>query len=252
MAFEGPAKGIDMSGARSHSMLLRALPRIHVVHIVIAAALALGWSGLAAARSTPKTEEEKTLYFLGVRASRTAKDLMLSETEAAMMMQGMKDAIEGSEIELDDTVYLPKIQALAKERREQAVVKESAASKSFLEKATQAKGATVTESGLIITEIVAGTGESPGPTDTVRVHYHGTLRDGTVFDSSVVKDEPFDAPLNRVIPCWTEGVGLMKVGGKSKLVCPSEIAYGERGAAPNIPGGAALTFEVELLDILSR
>ena len=90
------------------------------------------------------------------------------------------------------------------------------------------------------------------PTDTVKVHYHGTLRDGSVFDSSVDRGTPAQFSLNRVIPCWTEGVGMMKVGGKSKLVCPSVIAYGERGAPPKIPGNAALTFEVELIEIVSQ
>jgi len=241
-----------MSGADSHFSLLRVRPGTRTLQLVIVAVLALGVSGLAEARSTPKTEEEKTLYFLGVMASRTAKDLMLSKTEAAMMIQGMQDSIDGTAMELDNTVYMPKLQALAKERQEQALAAEAAASKSFLDKAAQAKGATVTESGLIITVIEAGGGATPAPTDTVRVHYHGTLRDGTVFDSSVVKGEPLEFPLNRVIPCWTEGVGMMKVGGKSKLVCPPEIAYGDRGAPPTIPGGAALTFEVELIDIVGE
>ena len=82
----------------------------------------------------------------------------------------------------------------------------------------------------------------------MKVHYHGTLRDGTVFDSSVERGEPATFPLNRVIPCWTEGVQKMKVGGKAKLVCPSNIAYGDRGAPPKIKPGATLVFEVELLE----
>ena len=92
-------------------------------------------------------------------------------------------------------------------------------------------------------------GASPGATDKVRVHYHGTLRDGSVFDSSVDRGQPAEFPLNRVIKCWTEGVAMMKVGGKSRLICPAAIAYGEQGR-PGIPGGAALTFEVELLEIV--
>jgi FKBP-type peptidyl-prolyl cis-trans isomerase FkpA/FKBP-type peptidyl-prolyl cis-trans isomerase FklB len=84
----------------------------------------------------------------------------------------------------------------------------------------------------------------------VKVHYHGTLSDGTVFDSSVKRGEPATFPLNGVIPCWTEGVQQMKVGGKSRLVCPSELAYGDRGAPPLIRPGATLVFEVELLEIL--
>ena len=86
--------------------------------------------------------------------------------------------------------------------------------------------------------------------EKVAVHYHGTLPDGTVFDSSVDRGEPATFPLNRVIPCWTEGVGKMKVGGKARLVCPPDSAYGDRGAPPRIPPGTALVFEVELIEIV--
>jgi FKBP-type peptidyl-prolyl cis-trans isomerase FkpA len=110
-------------------------------------------------------------------------------------------------------------------------------------------GSTTTASGLVITHLVEGKGMQPGPTDMVQVHYHGTFPDGKVFDSSVERGEPAQFPLNRVIPCWTEGVGMMKVGGKAKLVCPPEIAYGAAGAPPTIPPNATLVFEVELLGI---
>ena len=104
-------------------------------------------------------------------------------------------------------------------------------------------------SGLIVIPDHGGSGREPeGDSDTVRVHYHGTLRDGTVFDSSVERGEPATFPLNSVIPCWTEGVQKMKVGGKSKLICPADIAYGDRGQGPIKPG-ATLVFEVELLAI---
>ncbi len=106
-----------------------------------------------------------------------------------------------------------------------------------------------TPSGLQITQLVVGDGPSPKATDVVRVHYHGTFPDGRVFDSSVERGEPARFPLNRVIPCWTEGVQMMKVGGKAKLVCPPNIAYGPRGAPPRIPPNATLHFEVELLGI---
>ena len=105
------------------------------------------------------------------------------------------------------------------------------------------------ESGMIRQILVAGEGAQPEPTDEVKVHYHGTLRDGTVFDSSVDRGEPAQFPLNRVIPCWTEAVTQMKVGGKSRIVCPAAIAYGSRGMG-EIPGDAALVFEVELLEII--
>ena len=106
-----------------------------------------------------------------------------------------------------------------------------------------------TASGLVYTELKAGSGPSPTATDTVKVNYRGTLADGTEFDSSYKRGQPAEFPLNRVIPCWTEGVQKMKVGGKAKLVCPPSIAYGDRGAGRAVPPGATLTFEVELLDI---
>jgi FKBP-type peptidyl-prolyl cis-trans isomerase FkpA len=123
------------------------------------------------------------------------------------------------------------------------------ASKAYLEKAAAMPGATRTASGLVYRELTAGTGGSPKATDTVKVHYRGTLVDGKEFDSSYKRNEPAQFPLNHVIPCWTEGVQKMKVGGKSQLVCPSSIAYGDAGSPPDIPGGATLIFEIELLGI---
>lgn len=120
--------------------------------------------------------------------------------------------------------------------------------KEYLDKAAAEPGAEKTASGLVYREITPGSGPSPKATDTVKVHYRGTLIDGKEFDSSF-GGEPIEFPLNRVIPAWTEGVQKMKVGGKAKLVCPSAIAYGERGYPPVIPGGATLVFEVELLGI---
>jgi FKBP-type peptidyl-prolyl cis-trans isomerase FkpA len=118
------------------------------------------------------------------------------------------------------------------------------------EKAGESEGKTVTtESGLVITELTPGTGDHPTATSVVEVHYHGTFEDGKVFDSSVERGQPARFPLNRVIPCWTEGVQRMRVGGKSRLVCPPEIAYGKRGSPPRIPPDATLTFEVELLGV---
>jgi len=119
----------------------------------------------------------------------------------------------------------------------------------YLEKAAAEPGAVKTSSGLIYKEMRKGTGESPKPTDLVTVNYRGSLINGKEFDSSYKRNEPATFPLNRVIPCWTEGLQMMKVGGKAQLVCPSAIAYGERGAPPDIPAGATLIFEVELLKI---
>lgn len=106
-----------------------------------------------------------------------------------------------------------------------------------------------TPSGLIYESLKDGTGTQAAPTTTVQVHYRGTLADGTEFDSSYKRGQPAAFPLNRVIPCWTEGVSKMKEGGKAKLTCPPEIAYGSRGAGSAVPPNATLTFEVELLKV---
>lgn len=120
--------------------------------------------------------------------------------------------------------------------------------------AAQAQPAAVTlPSGLIYQSLQEGSGASPSATDTVRVHYRGTLADGgKEFDSSYARGEPAEFPLNRVIPCWTEGVQKMKVGGKARLTCPPAIAYGARGAGGVIPPNATLNFEIELLAVKGR
>ena len=110
-------------------------------------------------------------------------------------------------------------------------------------------GASVSKSGLIYKSLNEGTGASPIATDLVKVHYRGTFPDGREFDSSYKRGKPAEFPLNRVIPCWTEGLQRMKVGGKAKLTCPPSIAYGERGAGGAIPPNATLIFEVELLSV---
>ena len=113
----------------------------------------------------------------------------------------------------------------------------------------QAAGPVTTASGLVYESLKDGTGDSPKATDTVKVHYKGTFPDGKEFDSSYKRGEPTEFPLNRVIPCWTEGVQRMKPGGKAKLTCPPSIAYGERGAGGVIPPNATLTFEIELVSV---
>lgn len=109
-----------------------------------------------------------------------------------------------------------------------------------------------TASGIVINMLREGSGAAPRNTDTVKVHYRGTLADGTEFDSSYKRGQPASFPLNRVIPCWTEAVQTIRVGGKARLQCPPELAYGDRGVPGTIPSGATLTFEVELLDIVGR
>jgi FKBP-type peptidyl-prolyl cis-trans isomerase FkpA len=165
------------------------------------------------------------------------------------VQQGFADAALGKPPVVQVQQYISRIQELQKTRGQTAAQRESQSGDAYLAKAAQEKGATKTASGLIIQTIRPGTGPAPKATDTVKVHYHGTLINGKVFDSSVQRGEPATFPLNGVIPCWTEGLQLMKVGGKSRLTCPANLAYGERGAPPDIKPGSTLVFEVELLEI---
>ena len=124
-----------------------------------------------------------------------------------------------------------------------------AAANDAIDKAAKEKGAVKTASGLVYRSIKDGKGKSPTAVDTVEVNYRGTLTNGKEFDSSYKRHQSISFPLSQVIPCWTEGVQMMKVGGKAKLVCPPELAYGARGAGSDVPPNVTLIFEVELLNI---
>ncbi|MCM2357810.1 MAG: FKBP-type peptidyl-prolyl cis-trans isomerase [Geobacteraceae bacterium] len=124
-----------------------------------------------------------------------------------------------------------------------------AAGNGAIDKAAKEKGAVKTSSGMVFLSVKDGKGKSPSAADTVEVNYRGTLTNGKEFDSSYKRNQSISFPLSRVIPCWTEGVQMMKVGGKAKLVCPPELAYGSRGAGSDVPPNATLIFEVELLSI---
>jgi len=197
----------------------------------------------------PQTDEEKTLYAVGLVMQRSLKQFDLSAAELEIIRRALADAQAGKPaVDLDE--WGPKIQALVAARGERIVGREKEASAAYLAKAAAAAGAVRTDSGIVYTESAAGTGVSPTPADRVKVHYRGTLIDGTEFDSSYARNEPAVFPLEGVIRCWTEGVQRMKVGGKAHLVCPSDLAYGDRGNEA-IPGGAALIFEVELLEVVT-
>ena len=199
-----------------------------------------------------QTEQDKTFYALGLAIGGQVKDSVqpfkLTPAELAIVTAGLNDSLTGKTAKVDLNTYGPKIQGIANERTAQAATAEKQAAGEFITKMAKEPNAQRTASGLIFIPVKEGTGASPTATDKVKVHYHGTLRDGTVFDSSVERKQPISLPLNGVIPCWTEGLQKMKVGGKAKLVCPSSIAYGDQGSGP-IPGGATLLFEVELLEI---
>lgn len=197
----------------------------------------------------PLTDEQKVIYALGLLMQQSLEEFDLSATEIDVIKRALTDAAAGTPaIDLDE--FGPQIQPLANARRERVMAREKAASIEYLATAATEAGAVKTASGLIYRELQAGTGASPSASDFVRVHYRGTLASGREFDSSYSRNEPADFSLRSVIPCWTEGIQRMRVGGKARLVCPADLAYGDTGT-PNIPGGATTIFEVELLSIIA-
>jgi FKBP-type peptidyl-prolyl cis-trans isomerase len=209
--------------------------------------LAFVYPALAA---DPTTDEQKAFYALGVGISRQLMQLQpLTAEEVGFISSGLTDALTSKPLKAEPDAMGTKIKEIAQARMKVASEAEKKKGQEFLEKAAKEKGAKKTESGLVYSEITPGTGEPPKATDTVKVNYRGTLTDGTEFDSSYKRNQPATFPLSGVIKCWTEGLQLMKVGGKSKLVCPSDIAYGDRGSPPTIKPGSTLIFEVELLSI---
>ncbi len=196
-------------------------------------------------------EDNNTIYALGFTLSRNLGSFALTESEVETLSRGIRDGVLDREPEVDVDAYRAKIQTFQQARLQTAAEREKKDSQAFLEQMAKEEGAVQTESGLIYIEQAPGEGASPAATDTVRVHYHGTLRDGSVFDSSVDRGQPATFPLNRVIPCWTEAVQRMKPGGSAKIICPSKIAYGDTGAPPRIAPGAALSFDVELIEIVA-
>ena len=196
----------------------------------------------------PQTDDQKTFYALGVTLGRQVQVFDMTPEELDQMKAGLTAQVTGKESAVDLQAFGPKLPQLAQARSAARAQKEKVKAKDFLETASKEEGAQRTETGLIYKSLQEGTGAQPTADDVVKVNYKGTLTDGKEFDSSYKRGEPAQFPLNGVIKCWTEGVQKMKVGGKAKLVCPSELAYGDRGT-PGIPGGAALIFEVELLEV---
>jgi FKBP-type peptidyl-prolyl cis-trans isomerase FkpA len=201
----------------------------------------------AAAPGALTTDDQKTIYALGLSMAQQLSQMGITPAEYTLVKQALTDAAAGKPA-LELSAWQPKFGTFANARSAKMAAAEKVKSKAFLDAASAEPGATRAPSGLVYRELAAGTGASPKATDKVRVNYRGTLTNGTEFDSSYKRNMPAEFPLNGVIPCWTEGVQKMKVGGKSKLVCPSEIAYGDQGR-PSIPPGATLVFEIELLAI---
>jgi FKBP-type peptidyl-prolyl cis-trans isomerase FkpA len=218
--------------------------------ILIASAL---FSCNKQAKVSLSNDELKTFYTVGHTMGQRMKNLSLTDDEIAAVNMGLTDAAKGTEAQVNPDEFRVKIQELFKGRMTKAAVSEKEKGKAYLEKfVKEEKDVVKTESGLAFKILSEGTGKNPKPTDTVKVHYHGKLIDGTVFDSSKDRGQPITFPLNRVIKGWTEGVQKVKEGGKIKLVIPSDLAYQDSGAPPKIPGGATLIFDVELIEIVKE
>jgi FKBP-type peptidyl-prolyl cis-trans isomerase FkpA len=197
----------------------------------------------------PKTEDQKTIYALGVDLARKISFFYFSAEEHEFVRQGMTDVTTGKKLEAEPGPYQENINKLLHARMQAVAQKQKELAKPYLEKAAKENGAQKMPSGLIYRQIKAGTGSQPKASDAVRVHYIGTLVDGTEFDNTYKRGQPFDLSPGNVIACLNEGIGKMKVGGKAILSCPSDIAYGYQGAPPVIPGGATLIYEIELMGV---
>ncbi len=194
-------------------------PAIIVATLVIPAACAKQ----PPAATAPKlvTDDDKTLYALGVLMSKNLEAFELTPQEVELVKSGLEDGTLGKPTQVDAEKMGENVQNLYRKRMEAMGAKDKEAGAAYLTKAAAEAGATKTASGIVIKTVKAGTGAQPAATDEVKVHYEGKLVNGKVFDSSIKRGEPATFPLNGVIPCWTEAVQTMKVGGKAQIVCPS-------------------------------
>ncbi len=222
--------------------------------LVAVSIAAVAWSCGATESSSAKPEvtvttaQDSTLYAIGHGLVQNFRmQGMFDESEVELVALGVKDGILGEDFDVQSRVEQMNELMVARNEKIQAAKKVEA--EAYLATAAAEPGAVRTESGLVYLETVAGTGPLPAITDSITVHYHGTLEDGTVFDSSVDRGTPIGFRLGQVIPGWQEGLQLMKEGSKAKLTIPGELAYGPRGQG-TIPPNATLIFDVELLRVV--
>ncbi|MFT7108389.1 MAG: FKBP-type peptidyl-prolyl cis-trans isomerase FklB [Psychrobacter glaciei] len=224
---------------------MRKLPLI----AMMAATVLVGCS--AEKDVTLETNIDKMSYGIGLSMARSVQDQPIDINSDAMLM-GLRDALADKEPRIAEEQIREAFTAVREdEMKKQQEGSEMAmkAGQDYIAETAKKEGVTATESGLLYEVLASGTGETPAATDTVEVHYHGTLISGEVFDSSVERGTPAKFPVNRVISGWTEALQLMKAGDKWRLHIPSTLAYGEQSPSPKIPANSALVFEVELLSV---
>jgi FKBP-type peptidyl-prolyl cis-trans isomerase FkpA len=230
--------------------MIKNVVRCVTLSLCLGSMIACAQSSGQGASAPPKleTDDQKTLYALGLLLGRNIKPFALKPEELAIVKAGLTDAVTDAKPQVELDTYGPKVNELGQKRAASGADEAKKKGQEFVDKVAKEKDATKTASGIVIRTITPGAGASPAATDVVKVHYEGKLIDGTVFDSSIKRGQPAEFPLNGVVPCWTEALQKMKKGEKSQVVCPSAVAYGDRGSPPAIPPGATLSFEVELLD----
>jgi FKBP-type peptidyl-prolyl cis-trans isomerase FklB len=195
------------------------------------------------------TQMDSVSYILGINMANNLKSSGFESIEAQAVASAFSDVFEGNEVKINEEDANMLIQDYFVELSQKKSQETISTGQAFLNENGKKEGVTTTASGLQFEVLTNGTGATPVETDQVTVHYHGTLIDGTVFDSSVERGQPATFPVNGVIPGWVEALQLMNVGSKYKLYIPSDLAYGERGAGGSIGPNETLIFEVELLSI---
>ena len=212
--------------------------------------LCLGTTAAFAAAPEPTTDEQKTFYALGLAINNSLSNFNLSEPEFELVKSGIADGFFKRPPKVDLKAFGLKISELQQARASVIAEAEKKVGAAFLAKAAAESGAKKTESGAILITIKEGNGATPKIADIVKVHYLGTLVDGTVFDDSAKQGgNPATLRVNEMSKCWVEGIQQIKVGGKSKLVCPSNLGYRDKGLPPLIKPGATLVFEIALLEV---
>ena len=213
--------------------------------------LSLGTTASFAAAQEPTTDEQKTLYALGLAVNQSLSNFSLSEPEFEIVKSGITDGFFKRPAKVDLQAFHTKISQLQEARAAVVAEVEKKAGAAFLAKVAAEPGAKRTESGAILKTIKEGNGATPKITDMVKVHYQGALIDGTLFDNSTKQSEPASLRVNEMSKCWVEAIQQIKVGGRSKLVCPSNLAFRDKGLPPLIKPGATLVFDIELLEIIA-
>lgn len=202
-----------------------------------------------------KNDQDKLSYTLGMNISLSILQLPL-ELNKEVVIACVADLLRGGQPQIEQQEYQKimqdfqkQLQTIAAEQKKKTGEANAEISRKFLEENAKKEGVKVTNSGLQYIVLEEGNGENPKATDTVKVHYEGTLINGQIFDSSIKRGEPVEFPLNHVIPGWTEGLQLMRPGAKYRFFIPSDLAYGEHGAGDMIAPNSALIFDVELIEV---